>query len=227
MRRRALLSWSGGKDCCLALHTLIGQGVEVTRLITTVPHEYGRTFGHGERVELIQAQAGALGIPLSLIPTTLSGYTEDYVAALGKYKETDQADTIAYGDLYLDEHRLWGEETAARAGLEPLYPLWTGKEEAAAALARFLQSGYRAVVIRVRDDVLSPEWLGREVDQAFLEEIVRLEGVCPMGEHGEYHTLVYDGPLFRQRIQYMSGEIRRLESSWRLEIPAFALVGKA
>lgn len=202
----------------MAYERLVRDGCEVACLVTTVPREIGRTFGHGERIELIRAQGEALGVPVSFIDCGFETYTDDYIDAVRKLRESMRLDAIAYGDLFLAEHREWGTGVATAAGLEALYPLWMKPEDVAAALRRFVESGYRAVVIRVRDGVLSEQWLGREVDRSFMADIARLPDVCPMGEGGEYHTFVYDGPRFRHPIALARGEVRQMETTKRLEL---------
>ncbi|TYS65479.1 diphthine--ammonia ligase [Bacillus infantis] len=224
--KKAALSWSGGKDGCMALDLMVKKGIKVECLLTTVPKELGRTFGHGEKQELISLQGEALGIPVRFIECTFDGYTDSFVAALKEAKKEYGLDAIAFGDLYLDEHRDWGEKAAAAAGLEASYSLWMKKEEAPSALEAFTDSGYKAKVIRVRDEILATEWLGREVDASFARDI-KDTGSCPMGEAGEYHTFVYDGPLFRKKVSFDTGEIIQLETTKRLELENFALKEKA
>ncbi|RYI30360.1 diphthine--ammonia ligase [Bacillus infantis] len=224
--KKAALSWSGGKDGCMALDLMVKKGIKVECLLTTVPKELGRTFGHGERQELISLQGEALGIPVRFIECTFDGYTDSFVAALKEAKKEYGLDAIAFGDLYLDEHRDWGEKAAAAAGLEASYPLWMKKEEAPSALEAFTDSGYKAKVIRIRDEILATEWLGREVDASFARDI-KDTASCPMGEAGEYHTFVYDGPLFRKKVSFDTGEIIQLETTKRLELENFALKEKA
>lgn len=236
MQKKMALSWSGGKDSCMALELLARGGeYEVSCLLTTVPHEIGRTFGHGERVELIREQADALGVPVEFIPCSFDSYTDDYVRSLVQAQKKYGLSAVAYGDLFLAEHREWGTWVAKRAALEAVYPLWMApsaegvapgkaaegwdeREAARQGLLRFAESGYRAIVIRVKDDVLSAEWLGRELDRTFCDDIWRLPDVCPMGEGGEYHTFVYDGPLFRRPVAFERGETRQLETTKRLEL---------
>lgn len=210
----------------MALHTLIQQGYEIACLVTTVPEELGRTFAHGERTELIKLQAEALQIPVHFIECSFEAYTERFIESLKLVKEKYAITGVAYGDLYLDEHREWGEKVARNAGVEPLYPLWMKKDESIDALNRFVQSGYEAVVIRVREDVLNDSWLGHSVDQHFVEKIKHLD-ICPMGEAGEYHTFVYDGPLFTKRIELNDSKIITLETTKRLEFQKYILVDKS
>lgn len=216
------LSWSGGKDSCYVLDTLIKQGKEVACLVTTVPKEIGRTFGHGEREEMIIMQGEALGIPIEFISCSLEHYTEDFIASMEKLKAKYGLTGIAFGDLYLDEHRDWGERAAAAAGLDSLYPHWMKQQEALEGLKRFIQTGYKAVIIRVREDVLTENWLGRELDFSFYEDIQR-EDVCPLGESGEYHTFVYAGPLFKRGIQLGEKQVISYETTKKLEYAAAAL----
>lgn len=223
MKKRIALSWSGGKDCCMALDTLILQGFEVVCLVTTVPIEIGRTFGHGERTEMIKLQGDALNIPVYFIECTYENYTDQFVNAVQSLKNQFHITGIAFGDLYLAEHREWGEKVADAAGVEAWYPLWMKKEAALQSLDKFVQSGYEAIVIRVREDVLDDTWLGRVIDESFLQD-VQNTSICPMGESGEYHTFVFDGPLFSKRIQLDQGELIQLETTKKLEFKSFQLV---
>lgn len=207
----------------MALDTLISQGFEVVCLVTTVPTELGRTFGHGERTEMIKLQGEALNIPVHFIECTYENYTSQFVNVVEYLKNQLNVTGIAYGDLYLDEHREWGEKVAAAADVEALYPLWMKKEEALQSLGKFVQSGYEAIVIRVREDVLNDTWLGRIVDESFLRDVQQTT-ICPMGEAGEYHTFVYDGPLFLRRIQLEQGELIQLETTKKLEFKSYSLM---
>ncbi|MFL6554990.1 MAG: diphthine--ammonia ligase [Bacillus sp. (in: firmicutes)] len=223
MKQKIALSWSGGKDCCMALDTLHSQGYEVVCLVTTVPKELGRTFGHGERTEMIKLQGEALNLPVHFIECTYENYTDQFVNAVQTLKNLYKVTGIAYGDLYLDEHREWGEKVANAAGVKAMYPLWMNKEDALQSLDRFVQSGYEAIVIRVREDLLEDTWLGRIIDESFLQDVQRTT-ICPMGESGEYHTFVYDGPLFSKRIELDNGELIQLETTKKLEFKSYRLM---
>ncbi|WML60400.1 diphthine--ammonia ligase [Neobacillus sp. PS2-9] len=222
MKKRIALSWSGGKDCCMALDMLIKKGYEIACFVTTVPKELGRTFGHGELTEMIILQGEALSIPVHFIECSYDTYTDQFVIALLTLKKQYKITGIAYGDLYLDEHRDWGEKVADAAGLESMYPLWSQKEDALQLLRNFVQSGYKAVVVRVREDVLDETWLGRSLDESFLHD-VNSTTICPMGESGEYHTFVYDGPLFSKKVQLENGEVIQLETTKKLEFIGYYL----
>ncbi|MFL6560919.1 MAG: diphthine--ammonia ligase [Bacillus sp. (in: firmicutes)] len=225
MKKRIALSWSGGKDCCMTLHTLIQQGFEVVCLVTTVPKEIGRTFGHGERTEMISLQGKSLSIPVHFIECTYENYTDQFINSIQTLKNQYKLTAIAFGDLYLDEHRDWGEKVAQASGVEAIYPLWMTKEAALQSLGNFVHSGYEAVVVRVREDVLDETWLGRTLDESFLIDLPKTN-ICPMGEAGEYHTFVFDGPLFSKRIHLEHGELIQLETTKKLEFKSYSLIDK-
>ncbi|WP_338753235.1 diphthine--ammonia ligase [Bacillus sp. FJAT-52991] len=217
MGKRVALSWSGGKDSCMAFDLLVKQGYEVACLLTTVPKEIGRTFGHDEKTELIELQSEALSLPLHFVRCSLDRYTETFIEDLAQLKEQFQLEGIAFGDIYLDGHREWGENVADAVGLPALYPLWSKEEDSLQLLQNFIESGYKAVVIRIRLDVLDDTWLGRQLNEDFYVDI-QSQTLCPMGEHGEFHTFVYDGPLFTHPIPLTHGEIITSERSKRLDI---------
>lgn len=223
MNNRIVLSWSGGKDSCMALDALIQQGYEIVSLVTTKPEDGNRTFAHDERTELIQLQGEALNLPVHFIDCTFETYTEQFVSTIQTLKNQFQITGIAFGDLFLEGHREWGEKVAAAAGVEAMYPLWTTKDLALKSLEQFVQSGYQAVVIRIREDVLDESWLGRLVDASFLKDVQNTV-ICPMGESGEYHTFVFDGPLFKTRIHLELGDKIQLDHSKRLEFKNFHLI---
>lgn len=199
--KRIALSWSGGKDSCMALHELISSGDEVVCLMTTVPQETGKTFAHNEDIKRIKAQADSLCIPMEFVHCKYDTYTDDFLKELQRLKTKYNLDAIAFGDMYLEGHREWGEKLADAAKLKALYPLWAEQSQMPGALQRFLATGYKAEVIKVREDLLPPNWVGRQLDHGFSEDIMAIKDICPMGESGEYHTFVYDGPLFNKKVK--------------------------
>jgi len=140
-------------------------------------------------------------------------------------KDKYRLDAAAFGDLYLQEHREWGENVCDEVGIKAVYPLWMQKGEAVQALEGFVNSEYKATVVRIREDKLPDTWLGRDLNRDFFNDS-QTEDICPMGEAGEYHTFVYDGPLFSKKIEFSSGEIIQLETTKRLEIENLYLIDK-
>ncbi|TRM11675.1 diphthine--ammonia ligase [Lentibacillus cibarius] len=198
MPTQVALSFSGGKDSCLALYYLQQEGIAVKCLLTTAWKHPQTTVAHEEEHSRIHEQAERLGIPVHFIETDFSTYADDFVFHIGEMKRLYGIDGIAFGDIYLDGHREWGETIAERAGVEAVYPLWADASEVAALLRKFVSLGFRAEVIKVDSEKLPQSWVGRELDEAFINDIITYSDVCPMGESGEYHTYVYDGPIFEK-----------------------------
>lgn len=196
MSKQVALSFSGGKDSCLALYKLQQKNVKVSCLITTIWEKSQETVAHDETWEKITALAMSIGIPIHFIETDFETYTEDFVRNLEELKEQFNIDGIAFGDIYLDGHREWGEQVALKAGLEPLYPIWTKQEEVLDLLHEVVDEDFKARVIKVDQTKLPESWVGRVLDETFISDIQQKD-VCPMGESGEYHTAVFDGPIFQ------------------------------
>ena len=201
MTRRVTLSFSGGKDSCLALYYLQQKGIKVVCLLTTVWKESMATVAHNEELDRIEVQAQSLNIPVHFIETDFSTYQSDFVNALKEIKEKFSVDGIAFGDIYLQGHRDWGEQVATLAGLEPLYPLWSPQENVVDLLREFVSLGFKAKVIKVDPLKLPESWCGRLIDASFIADILEKD-VCPMGESGEYHTYVGDGPIYGDSPQF-------------------------
>ena len=208
MRKRVLVSWSGGKDSAWALHLLLQQaGYEVVGLLTTINMHFGRVAMHGFRQELLQQQAEASGLPLWPVPLPWPCSNEQYEAAMAAACERAVAegiDAIAFGDLFLEDIRAYREARLAGTGLEPLFPCWqipTGQ------LAReMIASGLRAHLVCVDPRQLDKRFAGRMFDDALLNELPVT--VDPCGERGEFHTFVSAGPMFARGGRSRSIEVR-------------------
>ena len=208
--KRALLSWSSGKDSAWALHAMHGQAVEdleIAGLLTTFNGAFDRVAMHAVRRELVQAQADAVGLPLRAIelpwPCSNQQYEALMAGACNRAVE-DGIDAIVFGDLFLRDIREYRERTLAGSGLEPHFPLW---EMPTHDLAReMIRSGLRARITCVDKRVLDASFAGREFDAAFLADLP--PHVDPCGENGEFHSFAYDGPMFRNPIPVTVGELR-------------------
>jgi uncharacterized protein (TIGR00290 family) len=205
--RKALLSWSSGKDSAWSLHVLRQRGeVEVIGLLTTINRVHDRVAMHAVRTELLRAQASAAGIPLWEVPIPSPCTNAEYEAAMGEAMARargDGIDAVAFGDLFLEDIRAYREEKLRGAGMTPLFPIWglpTG------ALARdMIAGGLRARLTCVDPKQLPGSFAGREFDAALLAELPA--SVDPCGERGEFHTFAYDGPMFRARVVVTAGEV--------------------
>ena len=212
--RPILLSWSGGKDSCLALWELCRAGdwrVEI--LLTTLTRDYDRISMHGVRRALLQRQAEALGLPLQEVPISKGADNAEYEAAMGRALAGHCAGGIehaAFGDLFLEDIRAYRQKLLAAHGLNGLYPLWG--RDTHALIREFLALGFRTVVVCVDPAKLDPRFVGRVIDERFLEELP--PGVDPCGENGEFHSFVFDGPLFSAPVRFTPGERVCREGFW-------------
>ena len=206
MMNKAILSWSGGKDSALALYELIRLGsTEIATLLTTVTQGYDRISMHGVRRELLVKQALALGYPLEEVTIPQHCTNEAYEQLMQQTMEKfSQAGIthVVFGDLFLEDVRVYREERLGRVGMQAIFPLW-GRNTGEAA-RQFIQSGFRAIVVCVDTQMLGAAFAGREYDNGFLRDLP--EQVDPCGENGEFHTFVYDGPVFRKPIQVERAE---------------------
>jgi uncharacterized protein (TIGR00290 family) len=199
------LAWSGGKDSALALWALRAQGRAPQRLLSTVTEETGRVAMHAVRGELLQAQADAAGLPLVRIevpwPCPDAVY-ESRMAAVFDGGDLDGVGEVAFGDLFLRDIREYREQRLATAGVRASFPVW-GLDTAELA-RRFVGLGFRAVLVCVDTRALPASFAGREFDERLLAELPA--GVDPCGENGEFHTFVYDGPVFERAVAWSRGE---------------------
>ena len=206
MNEKIVLSWSGGKDSVLALHALSGDPeLAVAALLTTVSEEYQRISMHGVRRELLTAQARALAITLEeiLLPKDCSDeeYGRRMETALRPHVERGIR-KVAFGDLFLEDVRRYRQERLALVGMTGVFPLW-GKDTTELAHT-FLDLGFQAIVVCVDTQALDPAFSGRSYDREFLAALPPT--IDPCGENGEFHTFVYDGPIFHELIPLTRGQ---------------------
>jgi uncharacterized protein (TIGR00290 family) len=201
------LSWSGGKDSALALHALLmDPTVDVRGLLTTVTDSYDRVSMHGVRTALVTAQAEALGIPLWTVRIPPSATNEQYERAmLDGFEALVRlgVEAIAFGDLFLEDVRAYRERLVARSQLRPMFPLW-GKSTNLLAEG-FSRSGFKAVLVCVDPRQIDVSHCGSEFDSELLAALPSTADPC--GENGEFHTFVYDGPMFCQPIATQRGVV--------------------
>jgi uncharacterized protein (TIGR00290 family) len=220
----AFASWSGGKDGCLAAYRAQQRGLDIRYLANMATEDRMRSRTHGLSAAVLRKQSEALGIPLIQRPTTWGSYEAEFKKMLAALKEEGITDGI-YGDIDLDEHREWVERVSGEAGIIPHLPLWGDSQ--AEILNDFIGSGFRAVVVATRADMLGEEWLGRAIDGAFTADLAaKAKEVTLCGEAGEYHTLVVDGPLFHKRLELTGTSKVKRDDHWFLEIEDVVLQDK-
>ena len=207
-----LFCWSGGKDSALALHTLLRQNdVRVAALLTTVTEGYDRISMHGVRRELLLRQAESLRLPLHevFIPPQCDNpvYEARMEQALLSYFQQGIR-RVAFGDIFLEDLRLYREKNLARVAMQALFPIW--KRDTRELIREFHAAGFRSVAVCIDSKVLDPSFAGRELDATFFADLP--PGVDPCGENGEFHTFVFDGPIFSRAIGFILGEVVHRDS---------------
>ncbi len=202
-----LFCWSGGKDSAMALHTLLQRtDVHIVALLTTVTEGYERISMHGVRRELLQRQAQSIGLPLHEVRIPPQCVNPIYEArmeeALRIYLERG-VQRVAFGDIFLEDLRAYRERNLARVGMTALFPIW--KRDTRDLIREFHANRFRAVAVCVDPKILTPTFAGRELDASFFRDLPLHADPC--GENGEFHTFVFDGPIFHSPIPVRTGEI--------------------
>jgi uncharacterized protein (TIGR00290 family) len=203
-----LISWSSGKDAAWTLHTLRqSQAMEIVGLLTTLNAAFDRVAMHAVRRTLLERQAQAAGLPLVTVPLPWPCSNAQYEEAMREAVDRVQREMgvthVAFGDLYLEDVRAYREEKMAGTGLTPLFPLW-GKPTRALA-QEMMAGGLRAVLTCVDPRCLPASFAGRAFDPSLLNDLP--EGVDPCGEAGEFHSFVWDGPMFSRPLAISTGEV--------------------
>jgi uncharacterized protein (TIGR00290 family) len=207
MKEKVLLSWSGGKDSCMALYEIQqSKDYEVTALLTTVTGEYDRISMHGVRRELLVRQAKSLGLALHQVIVSKGASNEEYESkmneAFSMFSEQGIA-SVAFGDLFLQEIKEYRERFFEQIGRRCLFPVW--RQNTSAFIRRFIRLGFKAVVTCVDPKALDGSFAGKIIDEEFLSRLPA--NVDPCGENGEFHSFVFDGPNFTEEVKIKPGEI--------------------
>lgn len=205
MAEPIVMSWSGGKDSALALHRLIQSAeYEVKYLLTTLNANYRRISMHGIREELLDTQAASIGIPLVKIWVS-EGSEEEYErqmkAALLKFHE-EGIRKVAFGDIFLEDLRAYRDANLAKVKMQGIYPLW--KEPTYRLINEFLDLNFRTITCCISTQLLTKSKAGQIIDKQFVKSLPNQVDVC--GENGEFHTFVFDGPIFSKPLQIEAGK---------------------
>ena len=203
---KAIFNWSGGKDSSLALYKLSqNREYDISTLVTVVSAKYQRIAQHGVRLELLEQQAQTIGIPLhKLIMSdwpTMETYDKMTADALHNFKQKNIHYAV-FGDIFLADLRKYREEKLAQAGFQEIFPLWLIPTQQLAS--EFLQLGFKAIIVCVDEKHLDKSFVGRPFDEHFINDLP--QSVDPCGEYGEFHSFVYDGPIFKKPVSFTAGE---------------------
>lgn len=209
MKMPVVMSWSGGKDSAMALHELLrDDNYEVVSLLTTVSEQFLRISHHGVRESLLDGQAEAIGIPLRKVylPSGPAGgcTNEVYESIMKEVMLTylgDGVRTVAFGDLFLEDLRAWREANLAKVGMRGLFPIWN--RDTTKIAQGIIELGYKAYLCCVEAEA-GLEFAGRLFDAEMLR--VLPPGVDPCGENGEFHSFVFDGPIFKKVVAVTVGD---------------------
>jgi uncharacterized protein (TIGR00290 family) len=206
-REPILFCWSGGKDSAMALHVLLQQPhLRVTALLTTVTEGYERISMHGVRRELLAQQAESIGLPLHEVRIPPQCVNPVYEARMEEALRVHLdlgVRKVAFGDIFLEDLRAYREKNLARIGMTALFPIW--KRDTRELIRSFHAEHFRAIAVCVDPKVLGRRFAGCELDPSFFADLP--PGVDPCGENGEFHTFVFDGPIFRWPIPVRTGEV--------------------
>jgi len=221
---RTVASWSGGKESCLACYKAISEGFEISYLLNFASKD-GRCMSHGIDSKLIHAQSQALEIPIIQREVTPDTYEREFKIAMRELKQKG-TDGAIFGDIQdISLHEGWVDRVCSELDVKPIKPLWS--RDPKHILTDFIDEGFEAVVVMVKADLLSEEWLGRKVDRSFVSDLLKLESKVHLcGELGEYHTFVFDGPLFKRRLEILDSKKIARNGYWFLDISKYKISGK-
>ncbi len=219
--KKVFASWSGGKDCCLALNRALAGGLDVRCLANTVTADGQRSRSHGITAAVIRTQALALGIPIVQQPTNGENYRDEFVRMLKAFK-AEGIEGGVFGDIDFNAHREWIEGVCRETGIVPHLPLWL--EDQQKLMEEFIDAGFIAVVVAAKAGLFGEEILGKKIDRAFLAALGK--DITPCGEAGEYHTLVVDGPIFKKRLAITESQKVMRDKHYFLEILGTELIIK-
>jgi uncharacterized protein (TIGR00290 family) len=212
---RAFSSWSGGKECSMALNEAQKSGFEVTHLLNMASEDGIHSRTHGIDSSWLTLQAESIGLPVIQRTTSWDNYEETFKIALN-YLRQKGITTGIFGDIDLIQHREWVERVCRDCDLIPILPPWNKKREE--LLNTFIKDGFRAIIVAVDARVLNENWLGKEIDADFIRDAASLGTIDLCGEKGEYHTFVYDGPIFKTPLAFKSAQKILRDNNWLLRL---------
>jgi uncharacterized protein (TIGR00290 family) len=220
-REKAIFNWSGGKDSAICLYKVLNsKKYDILCLLTSINKEYQRISMHGVRTELLEAQAKSIGLPVMKMEMpempTMEAYEQLMQTTLLELKKQGATASV-FGDIFLDDLRQYRENKLAELSLNGVFPLW--KIPTGELILEFMSLGFRTIITCVNEKYLDKSFAGRIIDDNFLKDIP--DNVDPCGENGEFHTFVFDGPIFSEPIEFEKGEIvyRKYNSPSKVERP--------
>ena len=208
--------WSGGKDSCLACYKAKSEGYNIMGLLNFTTISEISSLSHGLSAEVIGRQAKMTGIPSFQKAMPKDGYRDEFKALIGEWQRTKGIEGIVFGDIYLTSHKEWIDSVCQELCVTPVMPIW-GKDTTS-LINEFMNLGFKAIIVATRADKLGQEWLGREIDTDLMKEFEDMGNIDPCGENGEFHTFVYDGPPFKEKVKFNKGKKTLQNDRWFLEV---------
>lgn len=204
---KAYFNWSTGKDSALALHKILqNKDYIIGTLVTTVNEKFKRVSMHGVSEILLDEQAKQLGVPLRKIyfpeEVSMEKYNEIMKWNLQEIMEEGDYKYSVFGDIFLEDLRTFREDKLAKLNLKGVFPLW--KMDTKALMNEFISLGFKAITVSVNAKLLDESFVGRVIDEQFIKDLPPNVDVC--GENGEFHTFVFEGPIFKNSIKFSIGE---------------------
>jgi uncharacterized protein (TIGR00290 family) len=203
---KIFMNWSGGKDSALALYKVKQQGINVEALVTSMNSVTNRVLMHGVRRELLEHQAAALDLQLLTVELAEMPGIKPYENAMHKMHrelKKNEFTHALFGDIFLEDLKHYREALLAKDDLQCVFPLW--KMDGAELMKEFFSLGFKAIVICIDNSVLDKSFCGRMLDESFLADLPPCVDIC--GENGEYHSFVFDGPIFSSALNIQKGEL--------------------
>ena len=217
------VTWSGGKESSLACHKAKANGLTPSYLLNMSVEDGSRSRTHGLTREVLSLQAEAIGIPLIQRKTSWRNYENNFKKVVLELKEAGIEGGV-FGDIDLEGHRAWVKRVCKETSIRAHLPLWGKRQKK--ILEDFINLGFQAIVVAIISEILEERWLGREIDDEFVNEITTFESITPCGEAGEYHTLVIDGPIFKKKIKILDSKIVQRKEHRLLDISRCILEDK-
>ena len=206
MKEKVVFCWSGGKDSALALNRLRQDDrYEIVSLLTTCNEHFQRVSMHGVRLELLDAQATAIGLPLEKIFVSQRSSNEEYQQKMSTCLRAHKAHGVTacvFGDIFLEDLKKWRDENLAKVGMRGIYPIW--KIDSRELIREFITLGFGTVICCANDAYLGEDSVGRNIDADFIASLPA--HVDPCGENGEFHSFAFAGPVFKQPVKFNVGE---------------------
>ena len=200
-------SWSGGKDSAMAYYRAIQSGMAPNRLLTMFQEDEEVSKSHALPLEVVQAQASRLDVPLMIRGAGWDDYEAKFIHAMDECRDAGITHGI-FGDIDLEGHLEWVQKTCSKSDIIPIHPLW--QEPRRSILEELLAVGFEAVIVVVNTNMMPAKYVGRTFTRELMDELEEL-GIDSCGESGEFHTVVVDGPIFSSRIPVTFGDVRENE----------------